>query len=86
MDSSKKPVNKLLILSEILICGLSGFFIGLLSTQYTDSTYILVAISGSGGMIGRKLLFIVVKNIFAGFLNISSVKDVDNDDGDIREQ
>lgn len=77
-NSSKEPISKILILSEVLIYGLSGFFIGLIATQYTDAIYMLIAISGSGGMIGQKLLYAVIKGVLPSLLNMTS-KDEDEE-------
>ena len=75
--STKEPINKLLLLSEVLVYGLSGFFMGLLSLQHTDNIYMVIVISGSGGMIGQKLLFAVIKSIIFGILNMSETEDKD---------
>lgn len=77
--STKEPINKLLLLSEVLVYGLSGFFMGLISLQYTDNIYMVIAISGSGGMIGKKLLFAVIKSIIFGILNMSETEDKNED-------
>lgn len=70
----KVKIDRLIIVSEIMVHGVSGFIIGLVSTKVVTDPYILCAVSGIGGMIGRKLLYVVANN-FIG--SIMSVKDLD---------
>ena len=82
--SSGKSANKLLVMSEILIHGISGLLIGLVFTKFVSDTYILCAISGIGGMIGQKLLHVVAKNFIASIMSIESEKmdEIDGNESD----
>lgn len=76
--STDKPLDKLLIISEILIHGISGLLIGLICTKFVSDMYLLSAISGVGGMAGQKLLYILARNVIKNISNI----DVDKGLGD----
>lgn len=78
--SNDISVNKLVILSEILIHGISGLLIGLMFTKFIDDIYILCAVSGAGGMIGQKLLYAVVKNFMNSIASLDIDKDIEKDE------
>lgn len=63
-------MSRLLLISEILIHGLSGLFIGLIFTKFISDIYILCAMSGIGGMLGQKLLYNVAKNFMAAVMSL----------------
>lgn len=68
--STNKPLDKLLIISEILVHGVSGLLIGLVCTKFVSDAYILSAISGVGGMAGQKLLYVLARNVIRNLSKI----------------
>lgn len=75
--NSQKPAKnfKLLIISEILLHGLSGFFIGLILSIYTDNEIFIIVASGGGGMGGNKLFMTLFEGVLTGFIKLSGKKD-----------
>lgn len=81
----KIQVSRMIIISEIMVHGLSGLLIGLVSTRFISDVYTLCAVSGIGGMVGRKLLYVVANNLIASITNIKSV-DISNIDNNVDDK
>lgn len=75
IDKNKgKQCIPLLYISECLVSGLSGFFLSILVMIFRQNVLICLFASGIGGLIGRKLLFVVLK---LGVVIFSIKKNID---------
>ena len=81
-EIKKKKPNFLLALTEVLVHGVSGCIVGMLTSNYTRDIFMICAISAIGGLSGKGLVNIVLK---IGISLITNAKNINLDDTNKKE-
>lgn len=75
----KDKQNFMLFVSEILLSGVCGTLLGVLTLNFFKSIYVIAFIAGIGGLLGLQLLkfafkvFLVVKNVDISKVNVDDL-------------